>query len=49
MIRFFEMVAPLSAIGGGIMIWNAEGRWWLLVLGILLMAWGMAWLQSRGR
>lgn len=47
MSKLFEVTAPLFAIAGGILCWNADADWRMWLPGAFLMSWGLAWLQAR--
>lgn len=48
-MKWIERLALPALIGGVILCWQAEGRWWFLALGLILMACGLAIVQQRRR
>jgi len=47
--RAFVRTAPIFIVGGAILL-NTGGReWWRILVGVLLLAWGLAWgISPRG-
>jgi len=47
MFRFFKLTAPIPLVGGVVLLqYVNENEWWWMVLGILSIAWGLAFVQG---